>query len=414
MISPLRTLFALLLSLFPAGPCPDAGIGMVLVRADGPAAPAPPAATPQEYRKAVALVRQLGDRSFRIREQASRELLKMRLAARQAVEEGTKDKDPEVRRHCRQLLPELLRADLFERIDGLVADREGKNRHDLPGWPLFRELVGSDDDARRLFADVSRREPDLLAALEKNPAQAADVCDKRCQQLAKTLHSPAIPVPLPADLAPLFLVAADRRVKVSTDVANYLCSALERPGPREAMTVQPPGSPFRKLVLAWMERQTDGFPMGRVLQAATNLRLPEAAGMAIKVARHKQASTGARGEALVLLGKGKDGNDHLALFESLLEDRGVVAGFGIGGPGGGWRGTTELRDVALAMLVHLTDQKHADYGFTYTRSGRSFLFNAPVLGFSSNEDREAALKKWKTWKAAQNQKKKKQPPARKG
>src|SRR5438093_1593493 len=42
----------------------------------------------EEYRRAAALVRQLADRSYRVRDRASRELLKMGLAAKKVVEEG--------------------------------------------------------------------------------------------------------------------------------------------------------------------------------------------------------------------------------------------------------------------------------------------------------------------------------------
>lgn len=363
-------------------------------RADGPTA------VTQEQRTAAALVRQLGARSFRLREQAGKQLLKMGLVAKGAVEQGIRDKDAEVRRHCLQLLPDLLRADLFARIDALVADKAGKKKHDLPGWPLFRELVGTDDEARKLFADLCRRETELLETLEKNPAQAAALCEKRCDQLGITFLHPSVSPLLPADLAALVLVGADRRVEVAPGLVESLCGAIQRPGPREALMARPPGTSFRKLVLAWMERQTETYPRASVLQAASNLNLPETRGLALKMARQKKGEAGARGAALVMLGKAGS-KDQLALFESLLDDRNTVAGFGIGGPGGGWRGTTEVRDVALAMLVHLTGQKHADYGFTYTRSGQSFLFNAPFLGFSSTEDRDGALKKWKTWKSVQ-------------
>jgi hypothetical protein len=61
-----------------------------------------------------------------------------------------------------------------------------------------------------------------------------------------------------------------------------------------------------------------------------------------------------------------------------------------------------VRDVALAMLVHLTGQKHADYDFTFSRApGYSLMFSAPFLGFTTPEERDRAFKKWSEWKARQ-------------
>jgi hypothetical protein len=342
--------------------------------------PAPaegPAPTPEEHRKAVALVRQLGSRSFRVREQAAGQLMKMKLAARRAVEEGLKDKDPEVRRRCGQLLPDILRAELFGRIAAFSADKQGKRDHHLPGWKLFRELAGPGEDARQAFAELSRREPELLELMEKDPSRAGALCARRCDRLWNNLNAAPRMQVLPGEVLPLFLVSADKRVGVGSALASQLCSMLERPGLSQELTIKGPGSPFKRLVVGWLMRQKGG------------------------------GNANARGHALVAFGKA-DAKAHMALFESLLDDNGSVAGFGIGVANGpNIQGQTEVRDIALAMLVHATGQKHDDYGFAYTRAGRSFLFNAPFLGFSTKEQREAAFKKWQSWKAAQNQMKKK-------
>ena len=369
--------------------------------------PAPaevPTPTPEEHRKATALVRQLGSRSFRVREQAAGRLMKMKLAALAAVKDGLKDRDPEVRRRCGELLPDLLRAELFERIDAFVADKEGKRKHDLPGWALFREVVGTDAAARKLFADLSRREPELLEMLEKEPSRASARCAERCDRLWKTMNAaPSAPL-LPEEVLPLFLVTADKRAGVGSTMGYQLCALLSRPALHREMIVPGRGSPFKRLVLGWMERLTEDYALGRALEAAERLGMPERFELAKKVLRHKGPNGGGRGHALVLLGK-SNAKAHVALFESLLDDKGSVSGFGIGVANGpNIQGQTEVRDIALAMLIHAAGQKHADYGFAYTRSPNDFRFNAPFLGFSTKEDREAAFKKWKAWKAAQKKK----------
>src|SRR5690348_10910990 len=53
------------------------------------------------------LVRQLGADDFNVREEASRRLLKIGLPAREALLAGTKNRDLEIRRRCRELMPAI-------------------------------------------------------------------------------------------------------------------------------------------------------------------------------------------------------------------------------------------------------------------------------------------------------------------
>src|SRR5437764_1072700 len=96
--------------------------------------------SPAEHRKALGLVRQLGDSSFPAREEASKQLFRMGLAVKDVLVEGSRDPDLEVRRRCRELLPAVLEADRQARLDAFIADREGKQDHHLPGWQRYRKI----------------------------------------------------------------------------------------------------------------------------------------------------------------------------------------------------------------------------------------------------------------------------------
>src|SRR5262245_25106952 len=146
-------------------------------RADGPAP------SPEEQKRAATLVRQLSDRSYRVRDRAARELLKMGLTAKKAVEAGTKDTDPEVRKRCADLLPDILQAEFRARLDAFRADKDGKKQTDLPGCKLYREIAGSDREAREFFLDMCTQNASLLELLEKEPARAGAAVAERCEQL---------------------------------------------------------------------------------------------------------------------------------------------------------------------------------------------------------------------------------------
>jgi len=367
-------------------------------RAEEPRSP-----TAEQQKRATALVRQLGERSYRVRDRAVRELLAMGLAARKAVEEGTKAKDPEVRKRCLDLLPEILQAEFRAKLKAFRADKDGKKQHDLPGWKLYREIVGNDREARAFFADMCWQNAALMEMLEKEPARAAAAVADRCEQLQTLLRTPQsgrVPTLRPVDLAPLFLVlsqpAATRGNNPFQSMTYQITSLFYQPGIRELLTAKG-RTPFKKLVLAWMSRQPEDHTLGHILDTASNLNMPEVVEVAEKIVRNKKAGPQGHAHALVILGK-VDGKKYIELFESFLEDKGNVSSFGIGN---NLRGSTEVRDVALAMLVHVTGQKHRDYDFTFSReTGYSLLFNAPFLGFTTPEERTAAFNKWRQWKAA--------------
>jgi hypothetical protein len=181
-----------------------------------------------------------------------------------------------------------------------------------------------------------------------------------------------------------------------------LTNLFHQPGIRNVLTAKG-STPFKKVILGWMSRQTEDGIMGHVLSTANSMNMPEVADLALKVVRDKKVGPQGHAHGMVILAK-HDGKKHIELFESFLNDKGNVSSFGIGNK---LHGSTEVRDVALAMLVHLTDQKHTEYDFTFSREkGYSLLFNAPFLGFTTPAERDIAFKKWQDWKARQPKPKK--------
>jgi hypothetical protein len=69
-----------------------------------PPTPPPPEPSPAEIEQMAALVRQLGDPSQPVRDEATKQLRGRALAARDVLMAGLKDQDPQIRRSCRWLL----------------------------------------------------------------------------------------------------------------------------------------------------------------------------------------------------------------------------------------------------------------------------------------------------------------------
>ena len=56
--------------------------------------------------------------------------------------------------------------------------------------------------------------------------------------------------------------------------------------------------------------------------------------------------------------------------------------------------TTELRDVALAILIKRHNESFADYGLPSVRLNEVQMLQPTTVGFVSDEDRQNAFAKW--------------------
>jgi hypothetical protein len=54
----------------------------------------------------------------------------------------------------------------------------------------------------------------------------------------------------------------------------------------------------------------------------------------------------------------------------------------------------------LAVLLHLTAQDHALYGFDHLQKNSEMVFQPVTAGFTDPVKREAAFKRWADWAAA--------------
>jgi hypothetical protein len=354
-------------------------------------------------RKLLDLVRSLGAADFRVREQASQELFRIGLPAKQVLLEGAKDPDLEVRRRCRELLPEIAEADRQAKLAAFIADTEGKQQHDLPGWERYRKIAGADAAARRLFVEIQKSDTGFLRDVDRDFDRAGEQCADQCQNLfqrqftnnVRVGGNQAIPL---AEIASLMLVAADPRVRIPDQQRYLFFSILQYHPTSRNILHNREASPFKKIVLAWIERQADDeTALQQVFYLLNNLEIKEGLDFTLKTLRDKKPKGILLATALTTVGKLGD-KQHVNVLEPFLNDRTMIGNFNLGTA----RGTTQVRDAALAMMVRLTKQSHKDYGFAVSQLNNDHLMAyANFLGFSGDEQRTKALGKWKEWKAAQ-------------
>ena len=357
-------------------------------------------------KEAPELIRQLSDESFEVRDTAVRRLIELGKTAETALRKGLTDEDPEVRRQCQVLLERATRSELTVALDAFLEDHQEKHVLKLPAWTRFSKISGDDAAAKALFVEMCCNEAPLLEALERDPREAAEKFTARCQNLQQALFNrngqPGT-VTL-GQVTALLFIATDSRVQIPTQAHYPIYNLLQQPQPREGLQNN---TVARKLLVTYLETRTDPNLMHQNLYLAMNLNLKESTGWALKMAKNKTTQPYIRATALAVVGR-LGGKEHVAELEAFLTDTTQLGQSQFNS----MRIQTEMRDVALAMMVQLSGQQASDYGFPYLtaiqpalRANPQNVFFAPtMLGFSDAKSREAALKRWNDWSAAEKKK----------
>jgi hypothetical protein len=388
--------------------------------------------------RARELVRQLGSEQYSERERAEQELAKMgRLARPVLLEAANTDPNQEIRSRCSGLLPKATTLDFQARVDVFLADVEGKYEHDLPGWEQFRAVVRDewslfgfevwsnrslDKAARTVFAEMLSSQPNrqiMMAASGSKVALAAIGMERRLELYAQKFPRRVVrggrvvsPVsvirrdPTVDDIATLLLVeslAPSRFAPRAASISNLISVSGFTNAARDS---DEKGLVYRALAAAWIDSRTDPIDMYQTMTIAGDLGLTDqGCRMGIKLLTMQGAVGSYRGQAannLARLGK----KDHIPLLDKALSDTAVAytirENAALGGVNERTTHDVQVRDMAMAVGVVLSEQKLEDYGFVdnFRNSGG---MSAATYTFSRyyipDAKREEMHKKWKDWRA---------------
>ncbi len=428
----------------------------------------PPSAPPADNERIPALIRQLGDKSFRVREAASKELIELGSRAVPYLQANINEPDSEIAERCRRLLPIAARNDLERRIVAFLNDKADTMTPPLGGWKRFQVIVGNDASQRDLFAEIYRDNFSLLETYERNPKAVQADLAKRCNELFQRVYGGqrfggGQPNTVRfEEVAAIVFMAGDPEITLDVQSMNYLTNLFYQQGPQQGF--RKPGS-GRKLLERFLARQSsDLVTLNNTYHLALNLGMndfiqstlkpnaskairdaagrgrrsdPNALSQALWVAQaldlregldlalmliddkydypvfmavastaivttlkpnqQPQINAWTRGQGMILISK--FGNkSHIPTLEALFGDKTNIGGFGVNNV----RGDTQLRDAALCVSVYLSGQNLTDYGFAYfeaVQGVKPHQTSVGCLGFSDNEKREAAFKKWREWRS---------------
>jgi RNA polymerase sigma factor (sigma-70 family) len=404
---------------------------------------------------AADLVRQLGDPSFKNREDAAKKLRAFGLKAIPALEAGTRDPSLEMRMRSQKILA-AVRADARNAL-AKQFDPTKTQEYDHPVWKRFVVIAGDSRASRELFARIIANEKWLrtLDNAEADPASAGHVYRVGIAEVFRDFDRDPAPMPewpcnRGEEVAYLLLLGSypdtppaklvgDEVVPTSLRNTAFLgrgiiCGEGQIPHARGLAlglggelldTAKGINAPvvagaagtdrvFAKLFAAWFVRRDPGAKFVPLcFRIALMKRVPEILPLARRYAANDfepkreipHNATIAALELVAQLGTRAD----LPLFERHFGDETKVAtkqeeqsGDFLPLP---LPNTTQLRDVALGLAVLLHGGNPEDFGF-FVRTGafqqKAGRYEIPwyshfQLGFPSEESRTATFIKAKAW-----------------
>jgi hypothetical protein len=357
-------------------------------------------------------IEQLSHDAFSVRQAAASRLLTAGMSARDQLTVVADGPDPETRAAARRLVALIDQSEFYRRLEAFAADTDGHQGFTLPGWAQFQKLAGSDAAARSLFVDMQRHEGSLLSAAfgisKRSPSELLESRLLRLIQWQNAANDRSAAPPVGSCAAVLFLGSVGE-IDVSDNATALLEVLVSRPPIFEALRAENQQEAVRRLVVGWLVNsptRNEGF-LQRRLDIISNASLEEALPLAFKVIAgdppHKRVHPYTRALAVLLVGQlGKA--EHVDRLEPLLDDASLCVPPGMqfhGHPGA----AVQIRDVALVVMLQLTNQRPADYGYMIARTQSPGKLQLQTLFRDNNQQRVEAIAKWREWRAAQK------PPA---
>lgn len=362
-------------------------------------------AEPPAPRDVARLVRALGSPNYAKREHATQELIRLGTSSRAALVEAARDADAEVRLRAREILAQVDRDDFCRRLEAFVAAYDDNQRELLPSWNEFAARFGDGREARGLFAEMQRAEPELLAAHALGPNAGSEALDGRCRTLfdeIATRTSYRDTITSLGTLAGLMFVGSAEGVTIAPQQAVYLNDWISSPLFHWQLRYGKFSTVLRRILAAWIYKDVTPQLTPQNLANAADYGL-KAEGLAVAtrlLSRDRRSSDVARLPTMcyyTLMTVGTFGGaEHVPLVEPFLADPSDCGNAQVDDPPR--QVPLKVCDVALAVLLNLTGQDPQTYGAPLKRK-MHVSFRVPLVIFGGPEQREIAMAQWHAWRA---------------
>lgn len=353
------------------------------------------------------LIQQLGSDDYTLRRRAADQLQRQGAEAEIALRSGLRHVDPHVRRTCRELLLPILMGQYRRELEAFRAAGDVADSAKLPAWQRYRQQIGQSPQNRQLYLRLLTHESLLLDALDHSPAAAESVFTDRLNAVAQKLRSTRSRNELPFEtVAALLFAASQAELHANANItSNPLWTSLI--GLQQfnaALTSGEDAHTLQKLVGQWFLTPVTDRLVVRKLLLANRYTIAEGVPLARYVLDH-QEKMGAQYlpaaiQSLAMIG----GEPYAALLAAQLDNTQQCGFRSVRRQGNTQRIPIQVRDVALAWLVMLTEQDFDEYhmpdaelAISRVLVRRSASISIAYLGFNDDELRQQALRKWQQW-----------------
>jgi hypothetical protein len=271
----------------------------------------------------------------------------------------------------------------------------------LPGWEAFREKFGGDKPTRELFVEMYKSGPALLSAIGDGDARRiADRLREGVRDLTLRMQNGiAQRSPPSAGLTAAMLWAACRPdVAIDDQTAMMLTQFVYQSSFQQA--VRTDKSVQRQLLSEWVQRDSGSNVNYNKMMLSMNFNLPETIDVARRVIK-PGCPAHYRAYGILMVAKYGNASD-LEALEPMLTDETVCVTQQMANKK---KIEVQVRDVALAAIVELSGQDLKKFGFANPQAGGKRGINPAGNAFEDGAKRDAALKAWNEWRAANPAKK---------
>jgi hypothetical protein len=347
----------------------------------------------------ASLIKQLADRDYRRREAASEQLQSIGDDALSYLKQAKNNPDIELRFRADRIVQSIEHDQFEARLKAFVDDVDGSRHATLPGWQQFEKRIGTGKHVREIYAEMFRVESQLLEAYARQDKKLVTLLIERFQDVYADSMQPSAGNKVPPNTATLFsilTIMSDDQVPVISDsVLVYFQNFLLQQHVVKSLSLgdDASGKITQKIFGQWVLKYAKSSNSYYVLNVAARYRIKEGLQVARELVGKSPQQVGSKMiYAMIAIGALGDQAD-IELLRPLLTMKKSYMSASING----LKIQVQLRDVALAMSIHLSGENLRDFGFVRARKDQNMLYVTYTLGFTDDQKRESAQGKWKAW-----------------
>lgn len=363
-----------------------------------------------EARSNELLVSDLGAQEYAVREEAEAEILQRGADILPLLNDARRSPDLEVRLRAATLYQQLSRSIRRENFERFLAMDENVQ---LMGWEQFKKRHGDGLPTRKLYVEMLKSEWDTIATLETQPQLIDYLLFQRANKLREEMYGPRQSQVTEGSAAAIMHATSFEEIRITPTTMEQMKLLVATPQLTESLQDPERSAPLLSVFDRWLEtnleagRFTDEM---RFIVLSTCLREGISSGKIVAKQMLEQRASPAYQNgfgqfgainanqqmmyAILAIAKlgGKEDIDQLKEY---LDDKTEVSLHSVQGD----QFKTQLRDVALVGVLHLSGEDPKDYGFPRITNDPNFLYSIRSIGFTAEEQRDNAFRKWAQYEA---------------